>query len=71
MSALAVSGNGAYDTKDCHEAIALRAVHAIIPTRKNAKPWKANRCGRHPAHNAQAGPGNLEKVEWLLPPQPC
>jgi len=40
-----VSGDGAYDTKDCHEAIALRAAHAIIPTRKNAKPWKTNRCG--------------------------
>ena len=26
-----VSGDGAYDTKDCHEAIALRAAHAIIP----------------------------------------
>jgi hypothetical protein len=40
-----VSGDGAYDTKDCHEAIALRAAYGIIPTRKNAKPWKANRCG--------------------------
>lgn len=40
-----VSGDGAYDTKDCHEAIALRAADAIIPTRKNAKLWKANRCG--------------------------
>ena len=28
-----VSGDGAYDTKDCHEAIALRAAHAIIPIR--------------------------------------
>jgi hypothetical protein len=35
-----VTGDGAYDTKDCHEAIALCAAHAIIPTRKNAKPWK-------------------------------
>ena len=40
-----VGGDGAYDTKDCHEAIALRAAYAIIPTRNNAKPWKANRCG--------------------------
>jgi len=40
-----VSGDGAYDTKDSHEAIALRVWDAIIPTRKNAKPWKANRCG--------------------------
>ncbi len=40
-----VSGYGAYDTKDCHEAIALRAAHAILPTRKNGKPWKTNHCG--------------------------
>jgi hypothetical protein len=39
-----VSGDGAYDTKDCHEAIALRAARAIIPTRKNAKLWQTNRC---------------------------
>jgi hypothetical protein len=40
-----VSGDGAYDTKDCHETIGLRAAQAIVPTCKNAKPWKANRCG--------------------------
>jgi hypothetical protein len=40
-----VSGDGAYDTKGCHEAIALRHADAIIPTRKNAKPWKTNRTG--------------------------
>jgi hypothetical protein len=40
-----VSGDGVYDTKGCHEAIALRQADAIIPTRKNAKPWKANRTG--------------------------
>jgi hypothetical protein len=33
-----VSGDGAYDTKGCHEAIALRQADAIIPIRKNAKP---------------------------------
>ena len=40
-----VSGDGAYDTKGCHEAIALRQADAIIPIRKNAKPWKMNRIG--------------------------
>ena len=40
-----VSGGGTYDTKECYEAIALRAAQAIIPIRKNAKPWKAIRCG--------------------------
>jgi len=35
-----VSGDSAYDTKGCHKAIAQLGAHAIIPTRKNAKPWK-------------------------------
>jgi hypothetical protein len=40
-----VSGDGAYDTKACHEAIAQRGAQAIIPTRRNAKPWKDQRPG--------------------------
>ena len=40
-----VSGDGAYDTKGCHEAIALRQADAIIPILKNAKPWKMDRTG--------------------------
>ena len=34
---LSVSGDGAYDTKACHEAIALRQAQAIIPVRRNAR----------------------------------
>ena len=44
---VAVSADGAYDTKGCHEAIAKRQAEAVIPTRKNAKPWKENRLGAH------------------------
>jgi hypothetical protein len=40
-----VNGDGAYDTKGCHEAIAQLGTQAIIPTRKNAKPWKNHRPG--------------------------
>ena len=40
-----VRGDGAYDTKGCHEAIAQRSAQAIIPTRRNAKPWKDLRPG--------------------------
>jgi hypothetical protein len=40
---LSVSGDGAYDPQDCHDAIALRGAQAVIPTRKNAKPWEAKR----------------------------
>ena len=31
---------GAYDTKQCRQVIADRQGHAVIPPRKNAKPWK-------------------------------
>jgi hypothetical protein len=32
----AIYGDGAYDTKEYHNAIAARCAAAIIPTRKNA-----------------------------------
>ena len=35
-----VSADGAYDTKACHAAIAARHAEAIIPVRKNGRPWK-------------------------------
>ena len=40
---LSVSGNGAYDTQDCYDAIAERGAEAVMPTRKNAQPWKRKR----------------------------
>jgi hypothetical protein len=46
-----ISGDDAYDTKACHDAIAQRGAHAIIPTRKNGKPWKDHRPGAE-ARNA-------------------
>ena len=32
--------DGAYDTKCCRQIILDRDAHAVIPPRKNAKPWK-------------------------------
>ena len=32
--------DGAYDTKYCRQVISDRQAHAVIPPRKNAKPWK-------------------------------
>ena len=51
-----VTADGAYDTRKCHEAIAARNAHAVIPPRKNAKPWKSTSTGaiaRNEAVNAQ------------------
>lgn len=40
-----VTGDGAFDTRKCHDAIAARGAAAIIPPRKNAKPWKPDTAG--------------------------
>lgn len=35
-----VSADGAYDTRDCLDAIAMRGAQELIPPRKNASLWK-------------------------------
>ncbi len=40
-----VTADGAYDTRNCHDAIADRGAHAVVPPRRNAKPWKASTKG--------------------------
>lgn len=40
-----VAADGAYDTRKCHETIAARDAHAVIPPLKNAKPWKPTGAG--------------------------
>ena len=40
-----VTADGAFDTRKCHDAIAARNAHAVIPPRKNAKLWKADTPG--------------------------
>ena len=51
-----VTADRAYDTRKCHEAIAARDAHAVVPPRKNAKPWKPTSTGaiaRNDAVNAK------------------
>jgi transposase len=36
---LSVGGDGAYDTRACHAAIAERGAEAVIPVRRNGQPW--------------------------------
>lgn len=40
-----VTADGAFDTRKCHDAIAARGAAAIMPPRKNAKPWKPDTAG--------------------------
>ena len=63
-----VTADGAYDTRKCHDAIAARKAFAVIPPRKNAKPWKLNSAGaiaRKEAVNALRYLATVERV----PPQ--
>ena len=50
-----VTGDGAYDTRKCHDAIAARNAHAVIPPRKDAKVWKPDT------------PGARAQNEWFDP----
>lgn len=40
-----LTADGAFDTRKRHDAIAARGAAAIIPPRKNAKPWKPDTPG--------------------------
>ena len=62
-----VTADGAYDTRKCHEAIAARDAHAMVPPRKNAKPWKPTSTGaiaRNDAVNAQRYLGRTLWRRW-------
>jgi hypothetical protein len=59
-----VSGDGAYDTKSCHEAIAQRGAQAVIPTRKNAAPWKDPRPGAKARNAILAATRRLGRKIW-------
>jgi len=59
-----VSGDGAYDTKGCHEAIAQRGAQAITPTRKNAKPRKDRSPGAQARNAILAATRRLGRKIW-------
>jgi hypothetical protein len=40
-----VTADGAFDTRRCHDVIAARGAAAVIPPRKNARPWKPDTAG--------------------------
>jgi hypothetical protein len=40
-----VTADGDFETRKCHDAIAARGAAAIIPPRKNARPWKPDTAG--------------------------
>ena len=59
-----VTTDGAYDTRKCHEAIAARDACAVIPPRKNAKPWKPTSAGGIARSEAVSAQQYLGRTLW-------
>jgi transposase len=59
-----VTADGAYDTRKCHDAIANRGAHAVIPPRKNAKPWTTVTAGAVARNEALRVSKYLGRAIW-------
>jgi len=59
-----VTADGAYDTRKCHDTIAKRGAAAIIPPRKNAKPWKPDTEGAIVRNEALRACNRFGRALW-------
>ena len=59
-----VSADGAYDTRACHAAIAAREASAVIPARKNARPWLETTPGAHARNEILRATRRLDRTIW-------
>jgi hypothetical protein len=50
--------------RKCHDAIADRGAHAVIPPRKNAKPWKPDSAGAIARNEALSASRYLGRKIW-------
>jgi IS5 family transposase len=61
---LSVGGDGAYDTRKCHTAIAGRGAAAIIPVRRNGQPWKKDGPGVEARNETLRATKRLGRTIW-------
>ena len=59
-----VTADGAYDSRACHDAIADRGAEAIIPPRRNAKPWKKDSPGAGARNEDLRAIGRVGRTIW-------
>ncbi len=59
-----MTADGADDARKCHEAIAARNAAAVIPPRRNAKPWKPTRAGAVARNEALRASKPLGRAMW-------
>lgn len=59
-----VTADGAYDTRACHDATAVRDAAAIIPPRRNARPWKPDTAGARARNEILRASKHLGRALW-------
>ncbi len=59
-----ISGDGAYDTRRVYEASAAREAALIVPTRRNARPWKRRTSGAEQRNESLRAIRHLGRRFW-------
>ncbi len=59
-----LTADSAYDTRNCHDAIADRGAHAVIPPRRNATPWTPTTAGAVAPNEALRASKYLGRAIW-------
>lgn len=59
-----VTADGAYDARSCRDAIANRGADAVIPPRRNAKPWRKDSPGAAGRNEALRAIRRLGRTIW-------
>ncbi len=59
-----LTADGAYDTHWCHDAVAERGAHAVIPPRRNARPWRPSTAGAIARNEALRASKYLGRAIW-------
>lgn len=59
-----VTADGAYDTRACHDAIAAHIAAAVIPPRRNARPWKPDTPGARARNESLRASKHFGRALW-------
>lgn len=59
-----VTADGVYDTRQSYETIASRGAQAVIPPRKNAKPWRPTSAGAIARNETLQACEHLGRANW-------
>jgi hypothetical protein len=59
-----VTADGAYDTRSSHAAVAARQARAVIPVRRNGRPWKETTPGAQARNETLRATRRLGRALW-------